>query len=139
MPVFIEALVIKSTGMWYSLLLPGGEQVQARLKGKLKLNQSQLSNPIAVGEKVLVEVENDAENTYSISQIQARKNYIIRKSVHKNNHAHVLAANLDLAVVVATMAHPVTSSGFIDRFLVTAEAYDIPACIVFNKIDLLDD
>jgi ribosome biogenesis GTPase len=139
MPAPIKALVLKSTGMWYTLLLPSGALVQARLKGKLKLQQSQLSNPVAVGDKVWAEPENDAENTYSITGIEERKNYIIRKSVHKNHQAHVLAANLDQALIVATIAHPVTSPGFIDRFLVTAEAYDIPACVVFNKIDLLDE
>lgn len=132
-------LVIRSTGSWYEVRNEDGHIYRARLKGKFKLQGLKVTNPIAVGDRVRFDVEDVAENTAMISGIEARKNYIIRQSVHKTAHGHILAANLDQAVMLATLAMPRTSLGFIDRFLVTAEAFRIPTTIVFNKTDILND
>ncbi|TNE81083.1 MAG: ribosome small subunit-dependent GTPase A [Bacteroidetes bacterium] len=131
----MKALVTKSTGSWYTLLTPAGEEVQARMRGKLRLEGSKSTNPVAVGDEVEAEEEGN-EGQMLITSIYPRKNYIIRKSNNLSKQTQVIAANLDLAVLVVTMATPATSTGFIDRFLVTAEAYHIPALIVFNKIDI---
>jgi ribosome biogenesis GTPase / thiamine phosphate phosphatase len=132
-----EAIVMKSTGSWYQVRTSEGSIYQARLKGKIRLDDRKSTNPIAVGDKVEIELTEDLADV-SISKILDRKNYIIRKSINLSKQTHVLAANLDQAVLVATIVQPRTSQGFIDRFLVTAEAYDIPAKIVFNKCDILD-
>jgi ribosome biogenesis GTPase / thiamine phosphate phosphatase len=112
---------------------------RARLKGKFKLKGLKVTNPIAVGDRVQFDVEDEAENTAIIYDIAPRENYIIRQSVHKTAHGHMLAANLDQAVLLATLGMPRTSLGFIDRFLVSAESFRIPTVIVFNKIDILND
>lgn len=131
----MKALVTKSTGSWYTLLTPTGEEVQARMRGKLRLEGSKSTNPVAVGDEV--EAEEEGQDGHMLIQsIYDRKNYIIRKSNNLSKQTQVIAANLDVAVLVVTMATPATSTGFIDRFLVTAEAYHIPALIVFNKIDI---
>ena len=132
-------LVIRSTGSWYEVRNEDGHIYRARLKGKFKLQGLKVTNPIAVGDRVLFDVEDVAENTVMISGIEPRKNYIIRQSVHKTAHGHILAANLDQAVMLATLAMPRTSLGFIDRFLITAESFRIPTTIVFNKTDILND
>lgn len=132
-------LVIRSTGSWYEVRNEDGHIYRARLKGKFKLQGLKVTNPIAVGDRVLFDVEDVAENTAMIFGIEPRKNYIIRQSVHKTAHGHILAANLDQAVMLATLAMPRTSLGFIDRFLVTAESFRIPTTIVFNKTDILND
>ncbi|MVM39417.1 ribosome small subunit-dependent GTPase A [Spirosoma sp. HMF3257] len=134
-----KGLVIRSTGSWYEIRNTDGHIFQGRLKGKFKLKGLKVTNPIAVGDWVLFEVEDEAENTAVISDISPRKNYIIRQSVHKTAHGHILAANLDQAVMLATLAMPRTSLGFIDRFLVSAESFRIPTTIVFNKVDILND
>ncbi len=131
-----SGLVIKSTGSFYLVADDAGEVHRCSAKGKLRLKGVDTTNPIAVGD--LVTFERDGE-TGVISDIAERKNYIIRKSVNLSKQAHILAANLDLALVVATPIFPRTSTGFIDRFLATAEAYNIPAGIVFNKSDLYDE
>ncbi|MFN5325365.1 MAG: ribosome small subunit-dependent GTPase A [Bacteroidota bacterium] len=131
-----SGLVIKSTGSFYLVADDAGEVHRCSAKGKLRLKGVDTTNPIAVGD--LVTFERDGE-TGVISDIAERKNYIIRKSVNLSKQAHILAANLDLALVVATPVFPRTSTGFIDRFLATAEAYNIPAGIVFNKSDLYDE
>jgi len=133
-----EGLVIKSTGSWYSVLA-GGEIYECRLRGKLKLKGAKTTNPIAVGDRVFFDVEDEREKTGILKDVAPRDNYIIRKSPHKTAHGHIIAANLDQAIVIATMIYPRTSLGFIDRFLVTAESFRIPAAIVFNKKDLLDE
>ncbi len=112
---------------------------QGRLKGKFKIKGLKVTNPIAVGDRVQFEVEDITENTAVILDIDPRENYIIRQSVHKTAHGHILAANIDQAVMLATLTLPRTSLGFIDRFLVTAEAFRIPTTVVFNKTDILND
>jgi ribosome biogenesis GTPase / thiamine phosphate phosphatase len=134
-----EALVIRSTGSWYDIRNEDGHIYQARLKGKFKIKGLKVTNPIAVGDRVQFEVEDVIENTAVILDIEPRENYIIRQSVHKTAHGHILAANIDQAVLLATLAMPRTSLGFIDRFLVTAESFRIPTTIVFNKTDILSD
>lgn len=130
-------LVYKSTGSWYIVRDEQDVIWNARIKGKLKIDKNISStNPIAVGDKVVFEVENEDTNTGTIKTIVDRENYIVRVSPHNKNQKHIVAANLDAALVVATIAEPRTSQGLIDRFLITAEAYHIPAIIVINKIDL---
>lgn len=135
-----EGLIYKSTGSWYQLRDKDGRYWQARVRGKLKIDADIAStNPIAVGDIVLFEVEDEAANTAIIKDIVPRKNYIVRVSPHNRNQKHIVAANLDAALLIATLAEPRTSNGFIDRFLITAEAYHIPAIIAINKIDLHDE
>ena len=133
----VNGLVYRSTGSWYDVKLESGEFVEARLVGKLRTKGIRTTNPIAVGDKVCLIVDND--NNAVIQSIVERKNYVIRKSVNLSKEAHVIAANVDLAILVVTIAYPVTSPGFIDRFTVTTQAYGIPLLIVFNKIDLFID
>lgn len=131
--------VIKSTGSWYAVLLEDGQTVNSRLRGKFKLDKQKVTNPITVGDWVELAKEPNATDEYVIVKIYPRENYIIRKSPKKMAYGHLLAANIDLAVLVASVVYPKTSTGFIDRFLVTAEAYRIPALILFNKKDLWDE
>lgn len=130
--------VIKSTGSWYDVQDSSGIVHQCRLRGKIRLDKIRTTNPIAVGDNVNFEKERDKE-TCVIDKILPRNNVIIRKSVNLSKESHIIAANVDLAVLVATIAHPRTSTGFIDRFAVTAEAYHIPVVIVFNKCDIYDE
>ncbi len=132
-----EGLVYRSTGSWYTVKLKDGGFVESRIKGKFRTKGIRTTNPVAVGDIVMIDV--DKENKGVIHQIEPRKNYMIRKSVNLSKEAHVIAANLDLCVLITTLINPVTSTGFIDRFTVTAQAYDIPLLIVFNKIDLYTD
>lgn len=111
--------------------------MNCKLKGKLRLDGRKTTNPVAVGDQVDVEIENDEEG--NITFIHPRKNYIIRKSINLSKQAHILASNMDQAFLIATLVAPRTSLGFIDRFLITAEAYGIPASLIFNKRDLLDE
>ncbi|GAB3798677.1 ribosome small subunit-dependent GTPase A [Spirosoma humi] len=134
-----NGLVLRSTGSWYEIRNTDGHIFRGRLKGKFKLKGLKVTNPIAVGDRVLFDVEDEAENTAIITDIAPRDNYIIRQSVHKTAHGHMLAANIDQAVLLATLAMPRTSTGFIDRFLVSAESFRIPTTIVFNKIDILNE
>lgn len=134
-----RGLIYKSTGSWYLLRDSEGRKWQARIKGKLKIDKHISStNPIAVGDLVLFEIEEESANTAMIIDVEDRNNYIVRVSPHNRNQKHIVAANLDTALVLATIASPRTSLGFIDRFLITAEAYHIPAIIVINKTDLHD-
>jgi ribosome biogenesis GTPase len=132
--MFQTGVVIKSTGSNYLVKL-NDQIVSCKLKGKIRLEGRKTTNPIAVGDHIEVELINNEGN---IVRILPRKNYIIRKSLNLSKQAHILASNLDLAVLVCTMVAPRTSLGFIDRFLITAEAYQIPAILIFNKCDLLD-
>ncbi|AQG81797.1 ribosome small subunit-dependent GTPase A [Spirosoma montaniterrae] len=134
-----NGLILRSTGSWYDVRDADGHIFQGRLKGKFKLKGLKVTNPIAVGDRVTFEVEDEAENTVVITDIVPRENYIIRQSVHKTAQGHILAANLDQAVLLATLTLPRTSLGFIDRFLVSAESFRIPTAIVFNKTDILND
>lgn len=132
----MRGLVIKSTGSWYRILLDAGTEVDARIRGKFKLENKKITNPIAVGDFVKLE-ENAGE--YVIVEIEDRENYIIRQSPRKKHHDHLIASNVDQAVLIATLKMPKTSLGFIDRFLVTLEAFRIPGVILFNKTDLLNE
>lgn len=132
----MEGLIIKSTGTWYRAQLDSGEEVNARIRGKLKQAESKVTNPVAVGDRVSLELINDE---YMISAVSPRDNYIIRQSPRKKHHDHLIAANIDQAMLLATLKIPKTSLGFIDRFLVTLEAFRIPGIVVFNKIDLLSN
>lgn len=127
--------VIKSTGSWYIVLDEAGRQWECRLRGKIRLDGSRSTNPVAVGDNVFFEQE-PGKDTAVIKSIETRNNLIVRKSVNLSKASHIIAANVDLAIVVATIAQPRTSTGFIDRFLVTAEAYHIPTALIFNKCDL---
>ncbi len=132
-------LIYKSTGSWYALQDAEGRMWQARIKGKLKIDKAISStNPIAVGDEVIFAVEDEKANTAMIIDVHQRSNYIVRVSPHNRNQKHIVAANLDTALVLSTIASPRTSTGFIDRFLITAEAYHIPSIVVVNKTDLHD-
>ncbi|MBN8693047.1 MAG: ribosome small subunit-dependent GTPase A [Bacteroidetes bacterium] len=130
-------ILTKSTGSRYLVRLPNGEIIDCVLKGKIRLDGRKTTNPVAVGD--VVDVESDENGDYVIANIHPRKNYIIRKSINLSKQAQILASNLDQAMLVVTLVAPRTSLGFIDRFLITAEAYSIPAILVFNKSDVLDE
>ncbi|MEO8720479.1 MAG: ribosome small subunit-dependent GTPase A [Ginsengibacter sp.] len=131
----MKALVYKSTGSWYVVRNEEGEAFKARVKGKFKIDDITSTNPIAVGDVVDVDQE-EGEDSIVITNIHQRKNYITRQSPHNKHLQHIVAANLDQCILLATLKDPKTSTGFMDRFLVTSEAYHIPAIIVFNKSDL---
>lgn len=131
----MEGRVMKSTGSWYEVLGEDQKTYLCRLKGKLRLEEIKESNPVAVGDLVELIIENQDA---SITEIKPRDNHILRQSVKKTGHNHVLAANIDQVMLIATLKQPRTSTGFIDRFLVTAEAFRIPQVVIFNKKDLFD-
>ncbi len=131
-----EALVLKSTGKWYTLELSTGQIVQARIRGKLRLEGLSTTNPIAAGDKVFLLPDVDAEGIRLIDNIVPRKNYLVRKSTNLSKQMQILAANIDHAYLVVTLKSPVTQIAFIDRFLVSAESFRIPTTILFNKTDL---
>ncbi|MDY5969676.1 MAG: ribosome small subunit-dependent GTPase A [Bacteroidales bacterium] len=133
----MEGLVVKSTGSWYQILATEGTRYECRLRGNFRLHGNKQTNPLAVGDRVTFHLEEDGTGT--ISAVADRKNCILRKSIKLSKQTHVIAANIDRMCVVATLSFPRTTTGFIDRLLVAAEAYRIPACIVFNKTDLYDD
>lgn len=132
----MTGIVLKSTGSWYRIRLEQGIEVDARVRGKLRTSGSRNTNPVTVGDVVDLDLTGE---DYAITQVHERKNYIIRKSTNLSKETHIIAANLDLAVMVTALKSPKIKFGFIDRFLVTAEAYNIPAVILFNKCDLLND
>jgi ribosome biogenesis GTPase len=131
----MQGLVTKSTGSWYQVQTPDGRRYDCRIKGKFRIKGLTTTNPVAVGDKVDFELEPEQEQGV-ITKLYDRRNYIIRKSINLSKQAQIIAANLDQAFLVVTLASPRTSLGFIDRFLVTAEAYDIPASLVYNKLDM---
>lgn len=132
----MQGIVIKSTGSWYQILEESEKKIyEARIRGKFKLIKTRLTNPLAVGD--LVEFNLEKDDIAWITKIFPRKNYIIRKSVNLSKEAHIIASNMDLACIVFTIKYPETSLGFLDRFLVCCEAYDIKPLILFNKIDVL--
>lgn len=130
----MKGIVTKSTGSWYHLRTEDGTTYQARIRGKFRIANIKHTNPIAVGDEVDFEIDKD--DVAVITKIHDRKNYIIRKSVNLSKKTHIIASNIDVAFLVVTMSNPKTSFGFIDRFLITAEAYQIPVVILFNKIDV---
>ena len=136
----MKGVVLKSTGSWYQVRsFESGELFNCRIKGKFRVAGIKSTNPIAVGDVVHFHLEDHQEGQGIISAIQDRKNYIVRKSVNLSKQVHIIASNMDQALLVTTLAQPMTSTGFMDRFLSTAEAYSIPTIIVFNKIDLYDE
>lgn len=131
----MEGIVIRSTGSWYIVRTEDGTTVDCRLRGQYRIKGIRNTNPVAVGDRVTIALQKD-EPTAVIEEIHERHNHIIRKATNLSKASHIIAANIDQAVLVVTINHPRTAAGFIDRFLVTAEAYHIPAALVFNKIDL---
>ena len=127
-----QGTVYKSTGSWY-LVKARDNFLECRIKGKIRLKDISTTNPIAVGDHVIFELENDGNGI--ISDILPRTNYIIRKSVNLSKQRHIIASNIDISVLVVTLNNPTTSKNFIDRFLVSCQAYDIPVIIAFNKVD----
>ncbi|MFU8843396.1 MAG: ribosome small subunit-dependent GTPase A [Bacteroidales bacterium] len=134
----MEGIVVKSTGSWLTVENSDGKVYKCRLKGLFRIRGIKTTNPVAVGDKVKFSLV-DQENTGVISEILPRHNFIVRKATKLSKVSHIIAANIDQVCVIATVVLPRTSSGFIDRILVTAEAYHIPSVIIFNKIDLLDE
>lgn len=132
----MEGLVLRTTGSWYNVLTPEGERYDCRLRGNYRLRGNKQTNPIAVGDIVVFALQEDG--TGVIGEVKDRRNYIVRRATKLSKQTHVIAANIDQLCIVATLGFPRTSTGFIDRLLVTAEAYHIPACIIFNKTDLYD-
>jgi len=132
----MQGVVYKSTGSWYLVKTAEQNFVQARIKGKFKIDGITSTNPIAVGDEVGMEMDNENEKVYIISTIHQRRNYINRQSPHRKHQQHIVAANLDQTLLFATLREPRTSQGFIDRFLITSEAYHLPGIIVFNKSDI---
>jgi ribosome biogenesis GTPase len=134
----LEGIVIKSTGSWYLVETQEGSFFNCKIKGRFKTQGIKSTNPLAVGDKVSF-IEQKEKGIGLISIIHPRRNYIIRKATKLSSRTHIIAANIDYAVLVISLTFPRTSSGFIDRFLLAAEAYHIPAILVFNKIDLHND
>ena len=133
----MKGLVIKNTGSWYTVLTDDGQLIDCKIKGNFRLKGIRSTNPVAVGDRVQIVPNN--EGTAFITEIEDRRNYIIRKSINLSKQSHIIAANVDQAILVVTVANPQTSTTFIDRFLASAEAYRVPVILAFNKTDLLDD
>ena len=133
----MHGLVIKNTGYWYTVLTDEGETIDCKIKGNFRLKGIRSTNPVAVGD--FVTILPNQEGTAFITAIDDRRNYIIRKSQNLSKQSHIIAANVDQACLVVTVAHPETSTTFIDRFLASAEAYRVPVILIFNKTDILDE
>ena len=129
----MHGLVIKNTGSWYTVLTDAGQLLDCKVKGNFRIKGIRSTNPVAVGDRVSV-----GDGCW-ITEIEDRRNYIIRKSINLSKQSHILAANVDQALLVITVSRPETSTTFIDRFLASAEAYRVPVVLVFNKRDLLDE
>lgn len=135
----MKGVIYKSTGSWYVVKSEDGHFYNARLKGRFKIDGIRSTNPIAVGDEVAFEMEDEAENRVMIHELFPRRNYVNRVSPANRRLHHIIASNLDQSLLVATLRDPRTSVGFIDRFLVTCEAFHIPAVIAFNKADIYDE
>ena len=133
----MQGLVIKNTGSWYQVKTDDGQLVECKIKGNFRLKGIRSTNPVAVGDRVQIIL--NQEGTAFISEIEDRKNYIIRRSSNLSKQSHILAANLDQCMLVVTVNYPETSTTFIDRFLASAEAYRVPVKILFNKVDAYDE
>ena len=133
----MHGLVIRNTGYWYTVLTDEGETIDCKIKGNFRLKGIRSTNPVAVGD--FVTILPNQEGTAFITAIDDRRNYIIRKSQNLSKQSHIIAANVDQACLVVTIAHPETSTTFIDRFLASAEAYRVPVILIFNKTDILDE
>lgn len=134
----MTGLVTKSTGSWYYVRTENGERFECRIRGKFRIKGIKSTNPISVGDVVDFELE-EQKDTGVITNIHDRKNYIVRKSVNLSKQTHIIAANIDVAFLLVTIDNPPTFPGFIDRFLATAEAYNIPTVLLFNKMDSYAD
>ena len=134
-----KGIVIKSTGSWYQVRVEDSSMLQCRIVGKLRLDGLKLTNPVAVGDEVEVEIENVGEQTGIIKQVLPRRNYVLRQSPRKKHDMHLLASNIDQALLVSTIVQPNLKQGFIDRFLLMTEPYEIPVTIAFNKADLYSE
>ena len=133
----IRGNVLKSTGKWYIIELEDGSVVNSRIRGRIRLDGLRTTNPIAVGDVVILDEKPDEEGNYVISDFEERKNYIVRKSTNLSKQMQILAANVDRAYLLVTTNSPVTHLAFIDRFLVAAESFRIPTTLLFNKMDQL--
>lgn len=131
-----KGIVLKSTGSWYTVALESGDEMPCRLKGKFRQEDKRFTNPVAVGDQVAVIIEATGD-TAVIDTIYPRHNYLVRASTRKKHHQHIIAANIDQALLVLTYRFPKLKKGFIDRVLLACEAYHVPAVLVFNKVDLL--
>ena len=129
----MTGLVIKNTGSWYTVRTDDGRDVESKVKGNFRLKEIRSTNPVSVGDRVDIDINN--EGTAFITRIEDRKNYIIRRASNLSKQSHIIAANLDQAMLIVTVNYPITTTVFIDRFLATAEAYGVPVKLVFNKID----
>ena len=132
----LRGLVIKNTGSWYTVRTDDGQLIESKVKGNFRLKGIRSTNPIAVGDRVSLIL--NPEGTAFITEIEDRRNYIIRKSINLSKQSHIIAANVDQVLLLVTVTHPQTSTTFIDRFLASAEAYRVPVILVFNKTDILD-
>lgn len=133
----MRGLVIKNTGSWYTVRTDDGRDVESKIKGNFRLKDIRTTNPVAVGDRVDIDI--NAEGTAFITKIEERKNYIIRRASNLSKQSHIIAANVDQAMLIVTVNYPITTTVFIDRFLATAEAYRVPVKLVFNKIDRYHD
>ncbi|MCB0648432.1 MAG: ribosome small subunit-dependent GTPase A [Saprospiraceae bacterium] len=133
----MEGLIMKSVGSWYSVKTEHGQVVQARIVGKLRLEDVKTTNPLAVGDKVIL--DSDVNNDFVIREVKPRINYVVRQSPRKKHNVHLIASNVDLALLIVTMVEPNLKQGFIDRFLMMTEPYNIPVAILFNKSDLYSE
>ena len=133
----MKGLVIKTTGTSYGVYFEDGSTADCHVKGNFRIRGIRSTNPVAIGDHV--EVVTNEDGTNWITELYDRKNYIVRRSTNLSYASHILAANIDMAALIVTINHPKTSTTFIDRFLATCEAYRVPACLIFNKIDLLNE
>lgn len=133
----MHGTVIKSTGSWYVVRTDGGEEVECKVKGNFRLRGIRSTNPVAIGDGVTI--TDDGGDVAFITEVDERHNYIVRKASNLSKQSHILAANIDMAFLIVTLARPETSTTFIDRFLATAEAYRVPVTLVFNKVDTLTE
>lgn len=130
---FHEGTGNKNTGSWYTVRTEDGRDIESKIKGNFRLKDIKSTNPVAVGDRVVIDI--NKEGTAFITEIEERKNYIIRRASNLSKQSHIIAANLDQAMLIVTVNYPITTTIFIDRFLATAEAYRVPVKLVFNKID----
>ena len=139
----MKGLVVKNTGSWYTVRTDDGQLLDCKIKGNFRLKGIRTTNPVAVGDRVSLVCQeptaNSQQQTAFITEIEDRRNYIIRKSINLSKQSHIIAANVDQAFLIVTVANPQTSTTFIDRFLASAEAYRVPVVLIFNKTDLLDE
>ncbi len=133
----MQGLVVKNTGSWYTVRTDDGQLIESKVKGNFRLKGIRSTNPVAVGDRV--EIVTNPEGTAMITEIQDRRNYIVRRSQNLSKQSHIIAANVDQALLLVTVNRPQTSTTFIDRFLASAEAYRVPVVLIFNKTDLLSD